>query len=282
MHNTSLRSQVIFFLLFTFAFSWGQIYFITKAPEGMENPVRVIALMWTPGLIALFLSWLFGSKFRDIGFKIGNWRYYLISYAIPVAAAFFILSMLLVFGLSSFEINPKLLQKAASMQNALFRLLVLVPTVGVFFSFFSALGEELGWRGFLHTKLVALQIPHPFLITGLIWAVWHWPLILYADYATSEHPILSLALFTIMVMSAGVLIGWIREKSGSVFTAALFHSVHNVWIQAIYPAFLKSGSLDPYFGGESGVFNALFYAALAIFIYKKYLIQGQLALTKRL
>jgi membrane protease YdiL (CAAX protease family) len=112
-------------------------------------------------------------------------------------------------------------------------------------------------------------------MTGIIWSIWHWPLILFSNYATSEHPAVSVALFTITVTSVSVFMGWMRAKSGSVFTAALTHGVHNLWIQVIYPAFLKAGPLDPYFGGESGVIIAVIYAALAIYVYKKFLIKGR-------
>lgn len=275
MKKISLKNQVIAFLLVTFTISWIEVYFIASTPEGIKNSFRAFALMWTPGLVGLTLSWLFGWKFKDIGFKRGHWRDYLISYAVPAVTAVLILFTLVFTGLGEFEISPKLIEKSGSVQGALLKLLLLAPIVGALMGSISGFGEELGWRGFLHSKFIELKLPHPFLITGIIWAVWHWPLILFSNYATSDNPILSVALFTVMIVSMSVFMGWMRVRSGSVFTAALIHGVHNLWIQAIYPAFLKKGPLDPYFGGESGVLNALFYLLMAVFIYKKFLNQGR-------
>jgi membrane protease YdiL (CAAX protease family) len=275
MKNTSLKTQLLSFLILTFTISWCEVYFIVSSEAGIHNTARALALMWTPGVVGLVLSWVFGWRFKDIGFKIGNWRHYLVSYAVPAVTSLLILFALLLFGLGDFEISPKLIERSGSFQAALVKILVLSPIFGALFGFFSGLGEEIGWRGFLHSRIIELKWPHPYLLTGIVWAVWHWPLILFSNYATSDLPILSVALFTVMVTSLSVFMGWMRTKSGSVFTAALIHGSHNLWIQAIYPAFLKKGPLDAYFGGESGVFNALFYFLMAVFIYRKFLKRGQ-------
>lgn len=275
MTKVSLRAQLVTFLLITFLISWIEVYFIAKGEAGIKDNARVFALMWTPGLVGLVLSWVFGWKFKDIGFKLGNWRNYVWSYLVPAVTAVLILVILIATGLGDFEISPKLLEKAGSVPKALAMILLLTPILGSLIGSVSALGEEIGWRGFLHSKMMALNLPHPFLLTGLIWSAWHWPLILFSNYATSEHPALSVVLFTITVTSVSVFMGWMRAKSGSVFTATLTHGVHNLWIQVIYPAFLKAGPLDPYFGGESGVIIAVIYVALAIYVYKKFLIKGR-------
>lgn len=232
--------------------------------------------MWTPGIVGVVLSWIFGSRGRDIGFKVGRWQDYALSYAFPVAAAALVFVALIVSGIDHFGVDPHLVEKYGSVRGVLMKALVIGPIVGAAFGLVSGLGEEIGWRGFLHSRLMNLNSPHPFLLTGAIWAVWHWPLILFSNYATSNHPFFSLTMFTIMTMSMSVFMGWMRVRSGTVFTAALIHGVHNLWIQGIYPAFLeKKGALDPYFGGESGVFLPVFYGGAAIFIYVKFLRRGR-------
>lgn len=275
MKNLTLKAQVAIFLLVTFTISWFEVYFIVSSSEGIENQARAFGLMWTPGIVGLALSWVFGWKFKDIGFKLGNWRYYAVSYLVPAATAILILVTLVFTSLGEFEISPKLLEKVGGDHSALVKKLLIGLLVGTVSGFISGLGEELGWRGFLHSKLTELKWPHPFLITGIIWAIWHWPLILFSNYATSDHPALSVALFTVMAVSLSIFMGLVRAKSGSIFTAALIHGVHNLWIQAIYPIFLKKGPLDQYFGGESGLLNALFYSLIAIFIYRKFLVRGR-------
>ena len=54
-----------------------------------------------------------------------------------------------------------------------------------------------------------------------------------------------------------------RRLALAMLARALAHGVHNVWFQHVYPAFAKKGPLDPYFGGESGLFCAVVYGLLA-------------------
>ncbi|MBL9040520.1 MAG: CPBP family intramembrane metalloprotease [Myxococcales bacterium] len=40
----------------------------------------------------------------------------------------------------------------------------------------SAKRKQSGWRGYLLSRLVDSGIPRPILVSGLLWAVWHFPL----------------------------------------------------------------------------------------------------------
>ena len=274
--KSSSKFQIICFVLITFLVSWSEEYWMIKQNKGVENTLATFCLMWTPGLVGLILSFCFGNRFREIGFRKGNLKSYLLAYFIPAATSVLVLVALLLSGIGTFGLSPALAAKAGGSHVALFKLLILGPTIGTVIGFTSALGEEIGWRGFLHSRLIAMNVRHPFLITGIIWAIWHWPLILFSDYATSDYPVVSLILFTLSIISYSVFMGYLRENSGSVFPAALAHGSHNLWIQAIYPAFITKGVLDPYFGGESGVFIVIFYAILASYIYRKKLVAGRL------
>jgi uncharacterized protein len=41
----------------------------------------------------------------------------------------------------------------------------------------SAAGEEIGWRGYMLTRLTEGGIRYPVLASGVIWGLWHVPLI---------------------------------------------------------------------------------------------------------
>ncbi|HWU42591.1 MAG TPA: CPBP family intramembrane glutamic endopeptidase [Bdellovibrio sp.] len=242
---------------------------------GIENIAMDFLLMWTPGIVGLILSLLFSKNVKDIGFKFGRLKFYGLAYAIPALTAILILFSLILLGQGQFEVSPKLVESKGSVGKAVAVILLIGPTLSVLIGFVSALGEEIGWRGFLHSRMMALKIPHPFLITGIIWSIWHWPLILFSNYATSSIPLLSLFLFSCVIISFAIIIGWLREASGSVLVAGLAHSVHNAWMQAIYPAFLKKGPLDEFLGGESGVLNAVIYIFIAIYVYRRFLVRGR-------
>ena len=93
-------------------------------------------------------------------------------------------------------------------------------------------GEELGWRGYLLPKLTkGLSKFSATIITGLIWGIWHIPIILSGYNYGGEHPLLgSLAMIVFCV-----IIG--------VFSAFLFYKVKSIWVPVIFHASINGVDL---------------------------------------
>jgi membrane protease YdiL (CAAX protease family) len=107
--------------------------------------------------------------------------------------------------------------------------------LGALQSMLSATGEELGWRGFLVPTLArSMSFTRVSLISGAIWAVWHMPLIIFADYNGGTPAWYSVMCFFVMVVSMGFVFAWIRLRSGSVWPAAILHGAHNLFVQAFF------------------------------------------------
>lgn len=264
------NQQAIVFVVITFLISWTEQYFIVKG-DGIQNPVRAFALMWTPGLVGILCSMIFDKNIKAIAFTFPSLKSLAIAYFVPAVTAVFIVGLLILSQQAEFQISPKLIEKKGSIGSALFAALVVAPTVGMIVSVISGLGEEVGWRGFLHSKLTGLKPSFRYSLTGIIWSVWHWPLIIFGDYATSDKPWLNVFFFSVALTSLSFLMGWLRDNSNSSIPAALMHGSHNMWILGISPAFILAGPLAPYFGGESGLYCAVIYLLLAFFIYFKVL-----------
>ena len=100
----------------------------------------------------------------------------------------------------------------------------------------SALLEEIAWRGFLVPKMMELtSFTKTALITGLIWAAWHYPLIIYSNVRLGNTPLpYSLVCFTIFAIGISFATAWLRMKSGSVWTAALLHGNHNAFMLHVF------------------------------------------------
>jgi membrane protease YdiL (CAAX protease family) len=261
----SNRTQVLIFLFFTFAISGVEQYFIING-GGIQDLARVFCLMWTPGIVGIICAFVFDRNAQSLAIKRPSLKTLAIAYFAPAITSVLIVALLVVFSLAEFQISPHLIEKKGGVGPALIAILLVAPTVGLILSFLSALGEEIGWRGFLHSKLLGLTPTRRYFLTGIIWSIWHWPLILFGDYANSDKPYLNLVCFTIAVVAFSFLMGWLRDKSNSSLPAALAHGSHNLWLQGISPVFFTAGPLVPYFGGESDVFCALIYLALACFI----------------
>lgn len=91
-----------------------------------------------------------------------------------------------------------------------------------------SLSEEFGWRGYMEPRLALLgmtDLPRHVLV-GLLWGVWHFPLILGTDY-TSVPLWIFLPLFLAATIFLAIIFGQMRKGSGSVWPPVLMHGMGN-------------------------------------------------------
>ena len=138
-------------------------------------------------------------------------------------------------------------------------------------SLITATGEEIGWRGVFVPELAKVTtFPKLSLISGAVWAVWHLPIILFSDYNMQGIPKWYAAvMFTIMVLGISFAFAWLRLKSGSLWTAAILHASHNLFIQAIFTPLTLQNKITPFIIDEFGVGLALAGVLVALFFIRK-------------
>lgn len=103
--------------------------------------------------------------------------------------------------------------------------LVAIPFGSVFNSLFAA-GEELGWRGWLLPALRPLGVWPALILSGAIWGLWHSPVILLGyNFGLTDWR--GVALMTVGCVAWGVLLGWSRLRTGSVWPAVFGHGALN-------------------------------------------------------
>jgi membrane protease YdiL (CAAX protease family) len=260
--------KAVFFVAITFLISWTEQYFIIRG-DGINNPVRAFALMWTPGCVGVFCSLYFDRNLKPLAIQLASIKSFFISYGVPAFSAILMVALLVIFRGAEFEMSSTLIEKKGSKAAALTAVLVMAPTIGMIVPFISGLGEELGWRGFLHSQFLAYTSRQRYFYTGVIWGIWHWPLIIFGDYSTSDFPFLNVVFFSTVAVGLSFFMGFMRDKTGSVFTAALSHASHNMWVLGIAPVFIKGGPLIPYLGGESGLVCAVLYMTIAVWIARR-------------
>lgn len=108
--------------------------------------------------------------------------------------------------------------------------LVAASLIAPFVNAIPAFGEEFGWRGYLQWKLRPLGWYRMLGWMGLIWGVWHFPLIAlgynYGD-AYPGFPWLGMAVFLVFTTAVGSVLAWAAERTGSCLPAAFGHGVVN-------------------------------------------------------
>lgn len=85
-----------------------------------------------------------------------------------------------------------------------------------------ALGEELGWRGFLQRELTPLGFWRSSAVIGVLWGLWHAPLIALG-HNYPQHPLIGIGMMVVLCVLLAPLISWFRLRARSVLAAALFH-----------------------------------------------------------
>jgi uncharacterized protein len=100
--------------------------------------------------------------------------------------------------------------------------LLISPGINAIFAF----GEEWGWRGFLLPKLLPLGQWPALILTGTLWGIWYSPVVLLG-YNYPLHPKFGVLLMTIFCVIFGVLLGWLRLATGSIWPAAIGHGALN-------------------------------------------------------
>jgi membrane protease YdiL (CAAX protease family) len=106
-----------------------------------------------------------------------------------------------------------------TLLNLLIQVVILMLT-------FSLL-EEIGIRGYLLPKLLPLGRTRALALSGLVFATWHMPLILFTPVFPVGNKLISLPLFYATVVAASFVYGYLRLYTGSVWPASLAHAVHN-------------------------------------------------------
>lgn len=216
--------DVIWFLAICFGSTYA-LYAIVYLLGGLSSgaaPLVLLIAMFIPLISAgVIIRRSLCARLEDFGLKRASPRFYLCALLYPLS----IIGLGIIF--------------VALFQTANIRLdlgefylirLILLP-IAPFINWIPAFGEEYGWRGFLLKRLASLYgLTVGLVATGIIWGLWHAPLILMGFNYPSYPNFVGVSIFTIWTVLAGIFLGWLRVKSGSVYPAALAHGAMNAYL----------------------------------------------------
>jgi len=113
---------------------------------------------------------------------------------------------------------------------SLFSQLALALTLGIAINMIFTFGEEFGWRGYLLVRLAPLGGGWAAILTGVIWGLWHAPLIITTSMNYPGHPWLGALSMVLVTTAFGVILAWLRFRSGSVWPPTLAHAAANAQV----------------------------------------------------
>ncbi|MBS1577118.1 MAG: CPBP family intramembrane metalloprotease, partial [Bacteroidetes bacterium] len=148
--------------------------------------------------------------------------------------------------------------------------ILFMGVFGMAGSMATALGEEIGWRGFLVPELYnRIGYTKTSLLSGIIWSVWHYPILLFADYNSGTAAWYGLSCFTVMVISMSFVLTWLRLRSGSLWTGVLLHASHNLFIQSIFTPLTGETKNTNYYIDEFGIVLPVVCIFFAVLYWRK-------------
>jgi membrane protease YdiL (CAAX protease family) len=225
------------------------------------NLLYVTGAMWSPALAAFATKRIFGEPIGDLPWKWGGACYAWLAYLIPLAYALPVYLLVWLTGLGGFA-DAEFIRRTAEQFGwsslspgvilALF--VVFTATLGLVGKTSRALGEEIGWRGFLVPELSkVVGFGGVGMISGLMWAVYHFPVLLFADYNKGAPAWYSLGCFTLMVVADSFILAWLTLRSKSLWPAAISHGSHNLFIQSILTPLTRDTGPTKYIIDEFGI-----------------------------
>ena len=233
-----VSKKILVFLILAFALS--SITYYVMITTGTAHKIGAL-WMWSPGVAAILTKLLYRESLQDFGWKPGEPKYLVLGLGIPFLYALIIYGLVWVTGLGDFSPQPLI-------QIALF------GTAGLFFACLAALGEEIGWRGLLIPELIKItSFTKATIFTGIIWVIWHYPAIIFADYNRPTPLLFQIIVFTTAVIGYSVITAWLRLKSGSLWPVVLWHAGHNLFIQQIFMMMTKDTGVTYYFVDDFGI-----------------------------
>ena len=256
---------LFWFLGISFGLAWGSWEFaIWSGVDVLSWQFQAYALVggFAPAIAAFVVrKWITREGFSDAGLRVQwrHWPYYLLAWLLPFAVVGAIVAQALLFGNGEpdFSLSRAAADGVGGRSTAgLDRLgwlivpqlmLVAIAMTPVLF------GEEFGWRGYLQPRLYPGRPIAAAVATGIIWAVWHYPLTL-RGYNYPDHPVLGSLLFIPITVLLAYLFDWFRRRTGSIWTASMAHAATN-----------SIGSLATlWFAGAAGPIVASYGGLLAV------------------
>ncbi len=287
--------RISIFLLFAFAIAWvtGLVIDLTgglaNSPQlrpGVSLAVVLVATayVWAPALAHLITRLVTGEGWHDL--KLWprlrrGWPYWLAAWFLPalatiVGAAIFFVLFPRYFDASLPVVQKQLAAAGRAVPLAPWMVLATQAASGILIApIVNALptfGEEFGWRAYLLPKLMPLGGRRAALVGGILWGIWHWPLILMGaeNYGFNYvgYPWLGFLVFVWFTIVASIFQTWVVLRGGSVWPGVIGHGAIN-GVAGLGVLALASGAIPPLLLGPlpQGVIGSLGYALLALAIF---------------
>ena len=290
MNTTVNIRKVLIFVALTFLSSWLLAAGFYALGGRLNSPVAVVVLliyMFMPMTMAIIVQKvIYKEPLKEplgISFKPNRW--FLVGWLLPPVVAFATIGVSLLLpgveyspGMAGFferfgsALTPQQLEEAKRQLAALPIHVIWIALLqgliaGITINAVAGFGEELGWRGLLQRELGYLGFWRSSALIGLIWGVWHAPIIIQG-YNYPQHPLAGVLMMTIFTLLLSPIFSYVRLKAKSVIAAAIIHGSLNGTVGLAIMVIKGGNDLTVGVTGLAG-FIVLAAANAGIFVYDR-------------
>lgn len=245
------------------------------------NNIFLTILMFTPAVSVIITRFVIKEGFSDLYLKPhfkGNFKWYLAAYFGTPAIAYFGAAVYFLIFRNDWE--PLMSQYALetgceTVAEYFGQLAVMIPLavlINPIMGLLQCLGEEFAWRGYLLPKLNKhFSYKASVLIDGVIWGLWHAPIIAMGFNYGSEHPVWGILAMTVHCVILGIIESFLFSKTQSVWCPVVFHAALNAMDKFSPSALFMGTGADPFIGPNAvGIIGGIGFTAIAVIIFVKY------------
>jgi membrane protease YdiL (CAAX protease family) len=290
--NTNILDwkRISIYIAFAFGIAWLAALAIQLTGGLQESPYALLILavgyMGAPAAANILTRLVTREGWQDLylrpKFKQG-WVYWLICWIAPVLFTF--VGMAVFFAIFPQYFDPSLTTLRAMMEESaassgqtlpamdpwviIISQTVTALLIAPIINALPILGEEFGWRAYLQQKLMPLGGRQAMVWMGLVWGLWHAPIIAMGHNYGLDYPgapwLGILAMIWAMFI-LGTFLGWAALRAGSVWPAVIGHGAFN-GIAGIY-VFLTRGEPNLILGPSLvGIIGSLGMTVVALVIF---------------
>lgn len=235
-----MKRNILRFTLLTFAMIWaisGMFRLGGGQYASLAGTLMASACMLVPALSAIIMQAIKGEPvFKGLGLALKINRWWFVGWLIMPIINTIIVGVCALLPGMEFSTKTEILNTALSQMNTgnihigaggLYGIEILSGLfAGCTINAVFALGEELGWRGYLLNQFKGTNFMLTCLTIGVIWGFWHAPLILMG-HNFPDHPVAGVFMMVLMCITLTPIITYIRIKAKSVVAAAIVHGTLN-------------------------------------------------------
>lgn len=251
--NTSKvdRKRTIIFLAFAFGIAWLTALVIALTGGLTNSPILVantnislafvltaVGYMCAPAAAHVLTRLITREGWKDLGLRLNfkrAWKYWLFlwfgpSVFVVIGGVLYFLVFPQQFDPSLSSLEPMLVGTDISPQTLVMIQTIQAFLIGPLLNGLFTFGEEFGWRSYLLRKLLPLGGRKAVLLVGVIWGLWHAPIIAMGHNYGLDYPgapWLGILAMTLFCVALGIVFSWAAIKADSVWPAVIGHGAVN-------------------------------------------------------